>query len=173
MELDAEMFDQEEDFEILEMEEEAKSDNQQPKSYGVFDKPLVLTRTLKQDVKVRNLLADYRACSSRPGPQKRPVKEVEEPAPRFYKVLDKQVPMCFSSYLSNPEGGGSRYCIKPWVSIMSLYKAGDVPLGVFLHSYCFDKNYRLDALKKVFTLPSQPDFYYPFKTARKSSSSGS
>ena len=89
------------------------------------------------------MLADLRAAPVRTRAIKNTRPTALPPAPKLYKVLDKQVPMSFSSYLSNPEaGGGSKYCIKPWESNMSLYKASDVPLGVFLLSYCFDKEYR-------------------------------
>jgi hypothetical protein len=98
-------------------------------------------------VKVQNLLADLRTAPYRPRrlTKKSPAtkdKEYLSPPPMFYDILDKQVPMCFSSYLSNPDGGGSRYCIKPWVVTMNFYMASDVPLGAFLLSYCFDNSYR-------------------------------
>ena len=61
------------------------------------------------------------------------------PPPKFYEVLNKQLPMSFSSYLSNPDG--SRYCVKPFVSHLRHYQNPDMPLGAFLETYCFDRSY--------------------------------
>ena len=141
------------DDDILEeLENELKDNNDlddfsdhvdnQTASKPIMVKPLVLTTTLKNDVKVRNILADYRAAPTKPRPVDRPKKVILPPAPKFYNVLNKQMPMSFCSYLSNPGGGGSRYCVKPWISHLKQYQNSDIPLGVFLVSYCFDSNYR-------------------------------
>ena len=60
----------------------------------------------------------------------------------MYQVLNRSLPISYCSFLSNPEGGGSTYCIKPWVSVMKSYQNSDLPLGLFLMSYCFDKKVR-------------------------------
>ena len=105
-------------------------------------KPLVLKTHMRNDVNIRNMLADMRCAPIHPRRVERPKKINIPPAPTFYKILDKPMPMSFSSYLSNPGGGGSRYCVKPWVSNLKQYQNTDVPLGIFLQDYCFDTNFR-------------------------------
>ncbi len=104
--------------------------------------PLVLTTTYRTDVRVRNLLADLRAAPVQVRSSNRPQNPTLPPAPRLYSILNRSLPVSFSSYLSNPDGEGSRYCVKPWVSAMKCYRDNDLPLGLFLFSYCFDKNVR-------------------------------
>ena len=114
----------------------------QGKHEPVDVKPLVLKTHMRNDVNIRNMLADMRCAPIRPRRVDRPKKIYIPPAPTFYKILNKPMPMSFSSYLSNPGGGGSRYCVKPWVSNLKQYQNTDVPLGIFLQDYCFDTNFR-------------------------------
>ena len=111
--------------------------------------PLIITTNIAKDTKLKNRLADARASSTRHRSssywqtKKSSVQSQSQKAvPKIYDVLNKPVPMCFSSYLSNADGG-SKYCIKPWVTTMNLYHfTTDVPLAEFLLSYCFDKQYK-------------------------------
>ena len=108
--------------------------------------PLIITTNIAEDTKLKNRLADARASSTRQRSsycQKNYSQSLSQKAvPKIYNVLNKPVPMCFSSYLSNADGG-SKYCIKPWVTTMNLYHfTTDVPLADFLLSYCFDKQYK-------------------------------
>ena len=109
------------------------------------EQPLIITTSIAKDTKLKNRLADARAsATTRQRSCIRPNTIKQKAVPKIYQVLNKPVPMCFSSYLSNAEsaGGGSKYCIKPWVTTMNLYRATDVPLADFLLSYCFDKQYK-------------------------------
>ena len=118
--------------------------------------PLVLAKTLKNDVKMRNLVADMRAAPVIVRPVTRPQLEPLKPPPRIYEVLNRSLPICYSSFLSNIDGGGAKYCVKPWVKFMKFYGEFDLPLGVFLMSYCFDKSVRCLSTQDMPNLTALP-----------------
>ncbi len=162
--------DEPDDIEEEEDEDEVDNDEHQTEvngNSGVQARHLpalstaILTTSYRDDVNVRNMLADFRA-SSRPASRsvllngrQTPKKTMKcpsskETAPKFYKWCNKNVPMCFSSFLTtkSEDGGheGSRYCIKPWTVTMSMYENTDVPLGAFLLSYCFADEYKCNTV---------------------------
>ena len=64
--------------------------------------PVIITTSMKKDVNVRNMLADTRASSNRVRMNKPPkLQSHSSSLPKIYDILNKPVPMCFSSYLSN------------------------------------------------------------------------
>ena len=96
----------------------------------------------------RNMLAEYRAlCSSRVRSVKpKPIAtKTKIDVPAYYRALEsKCTPMLFGSHATLTVN----YCVPPWVVKMSFYHQNDIPLGVFLDSFCFDDTYKCPSKKE-------------------------